>query len=265
MTKALRELAAELKNVDAVIYVLDARAPISSINPQLDEILGTKKRLFVLNKKDLIAKDDEQRFVKYFEDEGFTCIAADSGNKSEAKKIIAKLAELNAPDIARYAAKGVKKIIRAEVVGVPNSGKSTMINSLLPRAKAKTGDKPGVTRGKQWISVTPHIELLDTPGVLYPDFSDETKAFKLALLGSIKDERYDDTEIAVQALSLFMKKYPQEVCKRFNISAEKGNYLESIAVSRGLMMKGGIPDIEKAAKTVITDFRSGLIGKISLD
>jgi ribosome biogenesis GTP-binding protein YlqF len=265
MAKAVRMMEAEIKKVDSVIYVLDARAPVSSVNPAFDQVLGNKSRLYVLNKADLSDRKELSKWRVFFEKDGNKCITANSSGKSDAPLVVKSLRELNAPLIEKYARKGVNKVIRAMVIGIPNSGKSTLINSLISEKKAATGDKPGVTRGKQWITVDKNIELMDVPGVLYPDFSDQDKALKLALIGSVNDDILDVPELAAEGIKFLAKSHPQELFARYPFIKDFPEPLPALAKGRGYILKGGEPDTERAAKAFISDFRKGLLGKIILE
>lgn len=266
MTKAIRMMREEAKNVDSVIYVLDSRAPRSCLNDSFEEVIRGKTRLYVLNKADLVARTEVLKWAEYFAGLGMECIYTDSLSKKDSASIVKKLLKVNAGVIERYRAKGVRKTVRAMVIGVPNSGKSTLINSLAPVKRAVTGNRPGVTRGKQWVSIGAGVELLDSPGVLYPDFSDEEKALRLTLIGSVRDEVVDITELAREGYKLFSKIFPEALEERYGELHENADgALEAIAVKRGLMLKGGVPDVERAAKTLITDYRKGYLGKKPLE
>ena len=261
MTKAIRMMKEEIKPVDCVIYVLDSRIPLSSVNPAFDEIIGEKPRLYVLNKCDLVQSDEIQKWKKYFSAlPNSGCILADSTRKADGK-IILELKKLNEEKIGRYLAKGVKKTVRAMVIGIPNCGKSTLINSLLGKKKAVTGNRPGVTRGKQWVTVDPYVEVLDTPGTLYPDFSDQEKALHLAFVGSIRDEIVDLNVLSEKMLEFLWARYPQ------NVSAKYGECrtLDEVAKKKNYVMRGGELDRERAAKAVLNDFRKQSFGKLILE
>ena len=261
MTKAIRMMKEEIKPVDCVIYVLDARIPRSSVNPSFDEIISGKPRLYVLNKSDLVPQFALNKWVEYFSSlPNSACITSISTKNSDGK-LISLLKELNKEKIDRYKSRGIKKTIRAMVIGIPNCGKSTLINSLIGKKKAVTGNKPGVTRGKQWVSVDPYVEVLDTPGTLFPDFSDQNKALHLAFVGSVRDEIVDLTFLSQQLLDFLSEKYPAELHLKYG----DVKTLDDIAKKRGFFLKGGIIDTERASKSLINDFRKQAFGKIILE
>lgn len=267
MTKAIRMMKQEVALVDSIIYVLDARAPLSCINEAFDDVIGRKPRVFVLNKCDLAEPAAVEGWLEYFSKLA-PCIATDSLSRADAKSLIAAIVQLNAPLIEKYRAKGVSKTIRAMVIGVPNSGKSTLINSLIAGKKTITGNKPGVTRGKQWVSIDKYIDLLDSPGVLFPDFKNQSKATKLAVIGSIKDEILDIAELGLEAVKLMLQYYPDRLKERYNIDAAQlsdAQILEAIAASRGFLLKDGQTDYDKTGRAIITDIRKGYLGRIVLD
>lgn len=268
MTKAIRAMRADMTLVDSVIYVLDARAPLSCINPAFDEIIGNKSRLYVLNKADLVPDGEADKWRNYFEKDSNKCIITDSTKIGNSKLFINALKELNKEKLERYEQKGYRKTVRAMVIGVPNCGKSTLINSLVAKKKTITGDRPGVTRNMQWVSIDPYIDLVDTPGTLYPDFSDQEKATNLAIIGSIKDDILDITELAKEIIIFLAKNYSDELKLRYGLKKIYDNHdktLEAIAMNKGLLLKGGETDIERASKTVIMDFRKQSFGKIILE
>ena len=268
MTKAIRMMKEEIARVESVIYVLDARAPLSSVNPAFDEIIGNRTVLYVLNKCDLVPAEELGKWQKYFQNKGSVCITANSTVVGGKQKFLNALKLLNADVIEKYQAKGVKKTIRAMVIGVPNCGKSTLINSIIGKSRTVTGNRPGVTRGKQWVSIDPYFELLDTPGTLYPDFSDQRKAVNLAIIGSVKEEITDVTVLAEEIIAFMKREYPDLLEKRYSLENLYDNDLDTvdaIAAKRGFMLRGGELDQERAAKAVITDFRKQAFGKIILE
>jgi ribosome biogenesis GTPase A len=268
MTKAIRMMTDEIKNIDGVIYVLDARAPLSCINPAFDSVIGSRPRLYVINKFDLIEKTAVQRWTEYFNKLKMPTVFADSAHKTDVIHVKNGLKLITSKITEKYKARGIDKTIRAMVLGIPNSGKSTLINSLSSEKKAVTGNRPGVTRGKQWITIDNHLDLLDSPGVLYPDFSDQKKATNLALLGSIKDDILDVTELAIAGITLLKKIAPSRLVERYNLIALNDDpfvVLEEITKQRGYLLKGNVLDTERGATAFINDLRKGLIGKFVLD
>lgn len=267
MTKAIRMMKDEIKLIDSVIYVLDARAPMSSINPAFDEVIGNKPILYVLNKADLVEKADLRLWLDYFSAKDKTAIYANSVSKANTSEISNALIKINKATLDKWKAKGVNKIIRAMVIGVPNCGKSTLINSFLGAKKAVTGNKPGVTKGKQWVAISPNVELMDTPGTLYPDFSDQNKAMRLALIGSVKEEILDICELSKELYSFLVVNFPERLKSRYGFEpineAEEG--LNLIAKARGYLLKGNEYDTERAAKGLVTDFRKLAFGKIIME
>lgn len=269
MTKTFRLIEREMKLVSSVIYVLDARAPLSCINPEFDKLINTKPTLYILNKADLVAQSDILGWIDYFNRKSIKCLQTVSVQRGASRKqIFDALKEINADYLKKFDQKGVRKTIRAMVIGVPNSGKSALINSLLGRKKTVTGNKPGVTRGKQWIAVDKYIELMDTPGTLYPDFKDQTKARNLAIIGSISDDVVDMTELAGELIDFLKKEYPQNLEERYkldDLSVDTAGILYEIGQKRGFIVKGGEVDIQQTAKAVIVDFRKNALGKIIME
>ncbi len=267
MTKAIRMMKEEIKIIDSVIYVLDARAPMSSINPAFDDVIGIKPILYVLNKADLVEKADLKLWLDYFSQNNKTAIFANSVSKANTKEISNALIKINQATLEKWKAKGVKKIIRAMVIGVPNCGKSTLINSFLGAKKAVTGNKPGVTKGKQWVQISDGVELMDTPGTLYPDFSDQNKAMRLAIIGSVKDEILDICELGKELYAFLRDNFADRLKSRYGFDPinEKEDGLNLIAKSRGFLLKGNEYDMERAAKGLITDFRKLALGKIIME
>ena len=270
MTKALRELKVEVKNVDVIIYVLDARAPLASLNPELDKISDKKPILFVLNKFDLA---DNSKIDKLLKDnvlkdkyENSSVIKLNATSSGAINIVFNEIKKLCKEKIEKNISKGINFFLRAMVVGVPNSGKSTLVNNLCGKTKALTGNKAGVTRGKQWVTVGTNFQILDTPGTLYPNLENQSVARKLAYIGSIRDEILDKNELACDFISDIRKQYPQAIAKRYNIDEEGLPYevLEKIAMARKLLLKGGEVDYDRASIVLIDDFRKGKLGNITL-
>lgn len=268
MTKALRMMEEEVKLVDNLIYVIDSRAVKASLNPTFDKLLNNKTVLYVLNKSDLVNKSDLSAWLIKLRGEGKKVITANSTASGISKSVIESVKELNSDKINRYLAKGVNKSIRSMVIGVPNSGKSTLINALCGQKRTITGDRPGVTRGKQWVVLSKGIEILDTPGTLSPAFENQEIAKHLAFIGSIKEDILDINELAIEMIAFYREHYPQILSERYNIIVNEGSdleILERIARSRGAVLKGGILDIERAARAVIDDYRKQKLGLVMFE
>lgn len=266
MTKSLRMIEENLKLVDAVIYVLDARAPQSSLNPSFDRLIADKKIIYVLNKSDISDSAVNKLWQKYFSQKN-SCLSVCGTNKGLTGMIIKELNSVLSDKILKYKQKGVNMPIRAMVIGVPNSGKSTIINTLCGNKRAQTGDKPGVTRGKQWVRLDRGIELLDTPGTLWNSFDDQNTGRHLAYIGSIKEDVLDAVELAICLLDELKEMYAEKLNERYGIFAAgkpANELLFEICKNRGYLLKG-CPDTERCAKAVLDDFRKARIGKISLE
>ena len=268
MTKALRLIEAELKNIDVVVYVLDARAPLSCINPSLDTLTNHKPIIYVLNKEDIANEEDTKKYKKQLKKENTECVSTNSTLIKVNNSIIEKINVLCKDKIEKYKQKNINATLRAMVIGVPNCGKSTLINSLCKKAKTISGNKPGVTRGKQWVKISSNIELLDMPGTLWPSFSNETTAKNLAYIGSIKDEVLDINELSLEFIKDIINLDKKIIENRFNIEVEKNDkpidVLEKIAMARKFLIKGGELDYDRTSKTILEDFRNGRMGRITL-
>ncbi len=270
MTKAKRQMQEDIKLVDLVIELVDARIPMSSRNPDIDELGKNKARLILLNKADLADKQANQAWTEYFEKKGYTVVRMDARSKAQIKPVNNAILEACKEKIERDRRRGIKnRPVRAMVVGIPNVGKSTFINSFAGKACAKTGNKPGVTKGKQWIRLNKSVELLDTPGILWPKFEDQSVGLKLALIGSIKDEILNIDEMSLELIKL-LQRHPadaQALQARYELTETEDavRMLEQIATNRSCIKKGGELDYSKAAALLLDEFRSGTIGHITLE
>ncbi len=271
MTKTRRQMEADLKHVDIVVEIVDARIPISSRNPDIDAICGNKPRIVVLNRADQADPQLTRTWADYFNKTlGIPAAAADSRAGTGVGQMAALARSALKEQIARWKEKGqVGRPIRAMVVGVPNVGKSTFINKAAKRKSAKTGDRPGVTRGKQWVSVDSGLELLDTPGILWPKFEDETTGLHLAFTGAVKDEVTDLEGLACALLELLRDRYAQAVKERYKVAELKERQgwelLEDCAKNRGMRISGGEVDTERMAKLLLDEFRGGKLGRFTLE
>ncbi|WP_102346961.1 ribosome biogenesis GTPase YlqF [Bacillus sp. Marseille-P3661] len=270
MAKAKRQVIEKLKLIDVVIELVDARIPQSSRNPMIDEITTNKPRLVLLNKADLADPRKTQEWIAHFENQGFKCLAINSQTKDDMKSIIAASKELVKDKFDKMKAKGIKnpRAIRALIVGIPNVGKSTLINRLANKPIAKTGDRPGITTGQQWIKVGKEFELLDTPGILWPKFEDQEVGYRLAVTGAIKETILDLQDIVVYALRFLSKEYPDNLKDRYQlntISTEMVELFDQIGVFRGCLMTGGNIDYDKTAEVIIRDLRSGRLGRLTFE
>ena len=268
MTKAKRQMQEDLKLIDLIIELVDARVPLSSRNPDIDQLGQNKSRLILLNKADLADDRQNEAWKEYFQSRGFYVVKVDSRNGAGMKTIQNVIQEACKEKIERDRRRGIKnRPIRAMVAGIPNVGKSTFINTFAGKACAKTGNKPGVTKGKQWIRLNKNVELLDTPGILWPKFEDQLVGIRLACVGSIKDDILNIEELALWLLEKLKKDYPGFLEKRYGISEEGSplETLEAIAKARGCLKRGEELDYVKASGVIFDDFRGGKIGRITLE
>lgn len=268
MTKAKRMMQEDMKLIDLVVELVDARAPLSSRNPDIDELGKQKSRLILLNKADLADSRENEAWAEYFSRKGFYVLQVNSRSGAGLKAIDGLVGEACKEKMERDRRRGIKnRPVRAMVVGIPNVGKSTFINSYAKKACAKTGNKPGVTKGKQWIRLNKNLELLDTPGILWPKFEDQSVGVKLATIGSIRDELLNVEELAYWLIGFLSERYPGALDVRYQCGEEKEPLvvLEAIAENRACRLKGGGLDLAKASGIVIDDFRSGRLGKITLE
>lgn len=268
MMKARRMMQENIKLIDLVIELVDARIPMSSRNPDIDELSKNKARMILLNKCDLSDNRWNAEWTAYFKERGLYVLEINSKTGNGMKAIQGLVQEACKEKIERDRKRGIiNRPMRAMVVGIPNVGKSTFINAFAGRACAKTGNKPGVTKGKQWIRLNQNLDLLDTPGILWPRFENQKVGERLAMIGSINDEILHMDELAVAILTYVMKEYPGFVGKRYDIEETEDGYemLKKICISRRCFLKGEEPDIGRASQIVTEDFRSGKIGRISLE
>ena len=275
MTKARRMMQENIGLVDLVIELADARIPLSSRNPDIDSLCGSKARILLMTKADMADPVKTAKFQKYFEDRGFMVIAVDARTRKANEKIRAYVEKACAAKRERDKRRGiVGRPLRAMVAGIPNVGKSTFINSFAGRASAKTGNKPGVTRGKQWIRLNKNLELLDTPGILWPKFEDRQVGVNLALTGAIRQDLLEEQELSLELLDFLQREYPAllkakyapaDAGQEWELPMENAELLRKIAISRNLLKAGSEPDYQRASKMVLDDFRNGKTGRISLE
>ena len=281
MAKTKRQISEDLKLVDVIIEILDSRIPISSSNPDIAQITKDKDKIIILNKSDLADQKQNELWVKYFKEKGKTAVIADCNMGKGINEILRAVEKIKQKEMEEYAKKGrTGRKIKAMVIGIPNVGKSSFINRVAKQSNLEVGNKPGVTKKKQWIRVNDKIELLDTPGVLWPKFENENVALNLSYTGTIKDDILPQTEVAYQLLKFLLKNYKSSVAKRYKVPnqyideilerQEPENFniyeiMQEIGRKRGCIVSGGAIDDEKTAKIIIDDFRSGKIGKITLE
>ncbi|WP_028398994.1 ribosome biogenesis GTPase YlqF [Ectobacillus panaciterrae] len=269
MAKARRQITEKLKFIDVVIELVDARLPASSRNPMIDEIVAHKPRLIVLNKADMADEAMTRKWIQHFEQLGYKAISINAQAGQGMKEIAAAAKELVKEKFDKLAAKGVNpRAVRALIVGIPNVGKSTLINKLAKKNIAKTGDRPGVTTAQQWIKVGKELELLDTPGVLWPKFEDQLVGQRLAATGAIKDAILNLQDVAVYALRFLSEYYPEQLKERFNLSDIPEDIVElfdAIGKRRGCLMGGGMIDYDKTAELVLRELRAGKIGRFTFE
>ena len=268
MTKAKRMMLEDIRLIDLVIELIDARVPTSSRNPDIDEIAKGKSRLAVLNKSDLADPRKNDEWLKYYQNKGTPALLMDSRNRTGFAPIGKAIEEACRVKIERDRKRGIiNRPVRAMVVGIPNVGKSTFINSMCKKASAKTGNKPGVTKGKQWINLNKNVELLDTPGILWPRFDNELTGMHLAFIGSINDEIVDEVELAMELMNYLKKSYAGVLFNRYEVDESKETpvILNDIAIKRGCLKKGNETDYSKAANILLDDFRSGKLGRITIE
>lgn len=275
MTKAVRQMKEDIKLIDIVIELVDARIPISSRNPDIDSLAAGKSRVIILNKADIADDKETENWVRHFTNEGMIAVKLNSRSGNGMKQVKDAIAKAAEAKMARDRARGIlNRPVRAIVGGIPNVGKSTFINSFAGRAVTKTGNKPGVTKGKQWIRLNKQVELLDTPGILWPKFEDRKTAEHLAFIGSIKDEVIEKMELVLNLITELEDNYEGLIASYYGFdNCEKTENkidfavktLEAVAEKRALLKKGGETDTDKASKLILDDFKNGRLGKITLE
>lgn len=268
MTKARRMMQEDIKLIDIVIELVDARIPLSSKNPDIDQLAGQKSRMILLNKYDLADAERTAEWERWFKKQGYYVYKLDARKGGQIKNITNIIQEACKEKIERDRKRGIiNRPVRAMIVGIPNVGKSTFINTYAGKACAKTGNKPGVTKGKQWIRLNKNVELLDTPGILWPKFDDPAVGERLALIGSIKDEILNISELSIRLIEFLKEFYPGILEERYAVdeNCDKIAVLEGIAEARNCRQKGNTLDLDKASKLLIDDFRSGKLGRLTLE
>lgn len=270
MAKATRMIKEYVKKVDVVIELLDARIPRSSANPVISEVVGQKPHIVVLNKADLANPQATKEWVAYFEKQGLTVLAIDSKTGKGNKQLVKAVERLAQPIIDKWKNKGIRsRSVRTIILGIPNVGKSTLINKLAGAAATRTADKSGHTRGQQWVKIGKDLELLDTPGVLWPKLEDQRAAARLAMTGAISDDVYDLESVMKQLLNQVNEANPDLLAERYKLKPEElgdaNQLLESIGRRRGCLVSGGIVDLEKARRIVLADYRNQKLGNLTLD
>lgn len=268
MTKAKRAMQEDIKLIDVVIELVDARIPVSSKNPDIDTLAGGKSRILLMNKSDMADPAMLDAWIRYYEKKGYLAMAVNSKKRNELKQVNALIQKACKKKIERDRKRGIlNRPVRAMIVGIPNVGKSTFINSFAGKACAKTGNKPGVTKGKQWIRLNKQVELLDTPGILWPKFEDQTVGQHLAFIGSIKDELIQSVELALDLIEFLIERYPGILVDVYEVEENQDSaaVLEAVANNRGCRKKGDELDYEKAAFLLLDDFRNGRLGRITIE
>ena len=270
MTKTRRMVASEIGNMDAVCEIIDARIPLSSRNPDIDELTAGKKRIVVLNRVDQADPNMTKRWAAYFRSLGYAVLEVDAKSGAGVKQFAPAVRTLLKDKLDAYEAKGqVGRVLRVMVLGIPNVGKSTFINKVSGRKTAKAEDRPGVTRSKQWVPVDKNLELLDTPGILWPKFDDPEVGIRLAFTGAIKDDVMDLEELAMRLMDYLGKNYPNAILERYKVSVEDGDdgweLLQKAARKRGFLISGGEVDTERMSRILLDEFRAGKLGRFTLE
>ena len=269
MAKTKKQLIEDLKLIDIVVEVVDARIPLASINPDIQEYIKEKTKIVVLNKADLADENETKNWIKKYNSQGITAVEVEANNGKNIQAVVNKIKEEYEKIKEKYIQKGrIGKAIRVMVIGIPNVGKSTFINSLAKRNTAKVGNKPGVTKQKQWIKIDNNIEIMDTPGMLWPRLDNQEYAMHLAFCGTIGENSIDNEEIAYYLLEYLIKNYPNRIEERYNIKIENKEtmeILEEIARKRGAIVSGGNINMQKISDIILNEFRSGKLGRITIE
>ena len=269
MTKTRRQIEADLKQVDAVCEIVDARIPMSSRNPDIDAICGNKPRIIVLNRMDLADPNATKKWIAYFKSKGMAVIATDCKSRKGIADFTPAARIACAEKLQRDAARGMNRPLRVMIVGIPNVGKSTLINQISGRKGAKAENRPGVTRGKQWVTVDSTLQLLDTPGILWPKFEDPNVGMMLAYTGAVKEGVIDIEELSCRLMELLNKYYPATLLDRYKVDAPQGTpgweLVELAGRKRGYLVSGGEVNTERMSKVLLDEFRSGKLGKFTLE
>ena len=267
MAKARRLLKEQLRRIDLVIEICDARLPLSSRNPELDDIISGKRHLLFMNKSDLADPAMNSEWIRYFRGKGISAYPTDA-TKMRGKETIGLIEKATKEIVDKALGKGVRKTVRAMIVGIPNVGKSTLINRLYGRSVTKIGDRPGVTKSNQWVRVSPYLELLDTPGLLWPKLDDQVSARRLCYIGSVSDEVVDLADLTVHLLEDLCGIVPDKVKERFHVedpSLKGAELLDAVCTGRGWILKGAQPDYDRCCSVVLDEFRAGKLGRITLE
>ena len=278
MAKTKKQIKEDINLIDVVVEILDARIPVSSQNPDIKELVKNKKRIILLNKSDLADKEENNKWVKYFKQNGIPAILTNANQGIGIKELISKIEELMKEELEKQAARGrIGKSIRVIILGIPNVGKSSLINKITNKKSAQVGNKPGVTKQKQWIKLNNKIDLIDTPGILWPKFESQEVALNLSYIGTIKDDNLEITEIVYNLLKVLKENYFENLSSRYKFTLEEYQkqcsitedmiiaLLELIAKKRGCIKQGNILDIEKICGIILEEFRNGKIGNITLE
>ncbi len=270
MAKAHRMIREHVGLVDVVVELLDARIPVSSANPVIDQVVGNKPRIIAFNKADLADQEETQKWAAHFRRLGMTVVMIEAVSGKGTKVLVNQIEAAASTKLKAWEAKGIRgRAIRVMILGIPNVGKSSLINRLCGEAAVRTSDKPGVTRGKQWIKIGKNLELLDTPGVLWPKLEDQEAAFRLAVTGAIADDTYDMEDVVIRLLGLLKNQYNNRLLERYNLESPLPETVEElvelIGARRGCLRSGGVVDVDKARRIILKEFRSGTLGSFTLD